>query len=136
MPDDTRALRGRMAEVLIRDVHRAAEDLLGEATRRAPVDEGTLRGSGAVVLSVNGQRFEGDGAIGAATAAAIAAARAGTGVNVEAEVSFNTVYAARQHEETTWQHPKGGQAKYLESALHERAHRYDGLIAAGQRKVM
>ena len=32
-------------------------------------------------------------------------------------VGNNTVYAARQHEETTWQHPRGGQAKFMETAM-------------------
>jgi hypothetical protein len=36
-----------------------------------------------------------------------------------AEVAFTAVYAARQHEEVTWKHPQGGQAKYLEAAFKE-----------------
>jgi hypothetical protein len=32
-------------------------------------------------------------------------------------ISFNTPYAARQHEELTWRHPQGGHAKYLEREL-------------------
>lgn len=32
-------------------------------------------------------------------------------------ISFNRVYAAVQHERTDFNHPRGGQAKYLESAL-------------------
>lgn len=80
------------------------EDLLGEAQRRAPVEEGTLRGSGTsdVRRTMNGY---------------------------ELEVTFSTPYAARQHEETTWAHPKGGEAKYLENPLKENAHRYAGIIA-------
>ena len=35
------------------------------------------------------------------------------------EMGFGTVYAQRQHEETTWRHPTGGEAKYLEHALSE-----------------
>lgn len=33
----------------------------------------------------------------------------------EASVYFDTPYAARQHEELGYRHPKGGRAKYLES---------------------
>ena len=35
------------------------------------------------------------------------------------EVSYNKIYATRQHEETGWNHPRGGQAKYLESAMQD-----------------
>lgn len=35
------------------------------------------------------------------------------------QMGFGTVYAQRQHEETTWKHPRGGEAKYLEHALNE-----------------
>lgn len=84
---------------------RAGEDLLGEATRRAPVREGTLRGSGEVDVDV------------------------GPG-GVLVTVAFNSIYAARQHEETEWEHPKGGEAKYLERALAERADRYTRLAEA------
>lgn len=38
-----------------------------------------------------------------------------TGVG-EADVTYNIIYAARQHEETGWNHPRGGQAKFLESS--------------------
>lgn len=81
------------------------EDLLGEAQRRAPVEEGTLRASGELEI----KHLPGN--------------------LIVAEVSFNEVYAARQHEETGWRHPKGGQAKYLESVIHERGARYAGVFA-------
>lgn len=32
-------------------------------------------------------------------------------------VGNNVIYAARQHEETSWNHPRGGQAKYMETAM-------------------
>lgn len=44
-------------------------------------------------------------------------------------VAFNIIYAARQHEETTWRHPRGGQAKYLESVLDEEQDRLRGIVA-------
>lgn len=125
-----RELKASAAAGAVLGLYRSAEDMVGEAARRAPVEEGTLRGSGAVALIVNGSRFEGAGALGEATAAARAAAASGLPVRLEAEVSFNTVYAARQHEETSWQHPKGGRAKYLESVLAERHGRYTAVISA------
>lgn len=39
------------------------------------------------------------------------------GDEIVAGVGNNTIYAARQHEETGWQHPRGGQAKYMETAM-------------------
>ena len=35
------------------------------------------------------------------------------------EIGFNTVYAARQHEELEWGHDAPGQAKYLEMPIRE-----------------
>ena len=127
--NDVRVARARAA---VRDVHRAGEILLGEAQRRAPIEEGTLRGSGALAIVVSGQRFEGTGALAGATALAEGLARAHSPITVTAEVSFNTVYAARQHEELDWRHPKGVQAKYLEQPLGELAPRLEAMIAAGQ----
>lgn len=80
-------------------------DLLGEAQRQAPVEEGTLRGSGSVELRQVGN-------------------------SLEVEVSFNTPYAARQHEETEWRHPLGGKAKYLEDPLKGRAAAYERILGA------
>lgn len=34
--------------------------------------------------------------------------------------SDGVVYARRQHEETTWRHPRAGQAKYLEATMQAR----------------
>lgn len=59
-----------------------------EAVQRTPVETGTLRNSAKVSTS-------------GSTAA----------------VSYNTPYAARQHEEVGWNHPSGGEAKYLENAM-------------------
>lgn len=75
----------------------AGEMLLDESNRLVPLEEGTLRNSGEV--SQDEQRLA-------------------------VRVSYDTPYAVRQHEETTYRHPNGRQAKYLEQAsnLHgERA---------------
>lgn len=47
------------------------------------------------------------------------------------EVSYNTKYAANQHEHTEYDHPLGGQAKYLESVMVEHKQRILQLIANG-----
>lgn len=70
----------------LRGVRLAAEHLRTTAVQRTPVETGTLRNSAQVTTE--------------GTAAA---------------VSYNTPYAAKQHEELGYSH-KDGQAKYLESA--------------------
>ncbi len=129
-------IRKASVQRLVQDIARAGNIMLGDAQRRAPVEEGTLRGSAELALVVNGSRFAGGGMEAQATAAALAATAAGRRVNVTAEITFNTVYAARQHEELDWKHPKGGEAKYLQKAIQENAGRLGSLIEAGQRAIM
>lgn len=93
-----------------------AEDLLGRAQRDAPVDEGTLRATGR-------QRWA-------------RSARSAEGASLWIDVSFSTVYAARQHEEVTWKHPSGGKAKYLESNLLEMVPRYERVLAAKVKEAL
>jgi hypothetical protein len=124
-----REARARAARGALEGLIRSAEHLAGEAQRRAPKDEGTLRGSVAVVLIVNGTRYEGAGAKAQARRAVTEAALNGSPIRMDAEVSFNTVYAARQHEELGWHHDEG-EAKYLERPLGENANRYQRIIAA------
>lgn len=69
-------------------VHRALEHTLGEANKLIPLDEGTLERSGRTY--VNG---------------------------LDGSISYDTVYAVRQHEELTWRHAPGRQAKYLEQPM-------------------
>lgn len=71
-----------------RGVYLAAEHLLGVSRQQVPRDEGTLQRSGATAT---------DGLHGV--------------------VSYDTPYAVRQHEELTWNHPRGGNAKYLEGPM-------------------
>lgn len=73
----------------------SANHLLGEAVSLAPVDTGDLRGSGNLQAIKNGY-----------------------------EVRFNQRYAAVQHERLDYNHPRGGQAKYLEQPLEENRQRY------------
>lgn len=69
-------------------LQRALEHTLGVSNRHVPLEEGTLERSGRVVR---------DGLNGA--------------------ISYDTVYARRQHEELTWKHLPGRTAKYLENAM-------------------
>ncbi|SDM77397.1 minor capsid protein [Streptomyces wuyuanensis] len=76
-----------------RGLQRALEHCLTVSNQRVPLDEGTLERSG---------RVDVDGLNGS--------------------ISYDTPYAVRQHEELTWKHLPGRQAKYLESAVNsERA---------------
>ena len=68
----------------------AAEHLLQVSRTEVPIEEATLERSG--VASVD----EGD---------------------LTAAVSYDTVYAVRQHEELTWRHDEGRKAKYLEDPM-------------------
>ena len=93
-----------------------------ESQKRAPVDTGDLRGS--LQVKVAGELY--------------AQGVNGGGVEIvgkipdqvkKGEVSFNTKYAATQHEQINYNHPRGGQAKYLESVLVESQERILNCIA-------
>ncbi len=82
-------------------LNHAAELLRTWSVEAAPILDGFLRGSAQVTPA--------------------------TVLNPVAYVSFDTVYAWRQHEELSWQHPRGGGPKYLEGPLIEHQ---DELLAA------
>jgi hypothetical protein len=90
-------VQAQIRKAAARGLLEAGEYLKDESDRLVPLEEGTLRNSGEVSTD------EG---------------------KLTARVSYDTPYAVRQHEETTYRHPNGRQAKYLEQAsnLHgERA---------------
>lgn len=66
-------------------LQRGLEHVLAESNKIVPLDEGTLERSGRVVRN-----------------------------GLEGAVTYDTVYARRQHEELTWKHLPGRSAKYLE----------------------
>lgn len=88
-----------------------ADHVLGRAQRLAPIAEGTLRGSGERVTHR-------------------------TDSGAEIVITFSTVYAARQHEELDWQHPRGGQAKYLEEPFKSEMPRLEPLVAAAAARAV
>lgn len=118
-------LAGAYAEGVAEGIWRTAEDLLSRSVQGAPVDEGTLRASATVEVTVNGTPYRD---MRSAKDAARRAAEAGGQVKVIGQVAFNTPYAARQHEELGNHHPKGGEAKYLERPLVEQADRYGRIV--------
>ncbi|MFI1677062.1 hypothetical protein [Streptomyces sp. NPDC020607] len=86
----TRLWTSRGRRLASEGLQRALEHGLGVSNARVPLEEGTLERSG---------RVDVDGLNGA--------------------ISYDTVYAVRQHEELTWKHLPGRQAKYLESAMND-----------------
>jgi hypothetical protein len=88
-------------------VELAAEHLLGVSRQRVPIEETTLERSG--VATQDGLR---------------------------AAVSYDTVYAVRQHEELTWRHDPGRTAKYLEGPLDEESDVMLEIVAARIRRAL
>lgn len=95
-------VQARLKDAVPEALNKAAEVLRGWSVLLAPVDMGDLRGSAQVTPATAG--------------------------NPQAWVSFDTVYAARQHEELGWYHTEG-QAKYLEEPVTERADELMAIIA-------
>lgn len=117
-------LRERRARGAMRALKMSGEDLIARSVPRAPIDEGILRASAALTFIVNGRRYEGAGAYELAVRHAVSLARRGELQSVSVEVSFNTVYAAAQHQGDHFNHPKGGEARYLERPLLEGTAKY------------
>lgn len=86
--DGDRLWSGRGRRLAEEGIQKSLEHVLTESNKIIPLDEGTLERSG---------RVDRDG--------------------LEGAISYDTVYARRQHEELTWRHAPGRQAKYLETAL-------------------
>jgi hypothetical protein len=84
-----------------------AEHVLQASRAVVPLEEGTLERSG--VASQDG---------------------------LTAAVSYDTVYAARQHEELTWRHAEGRTAKYLETPLNAERDTVAEIIAAELRRAL
>lgn len=99
------------------------QQLLAEAVRRAPLDRGPLRESGAAV--VNGEVIARGDASGAVAYSGNAGREVQDGVSVLV-VGFgggDVDYAIRQHEDLSFRHDVG-QAKYLEAPYLEQRSDY------------
>lgn len=86
---DQAAIR-RFKDAGFRGLMRAGEHLLAESDARVPFEEGTLSQSGATSTDQGAQQVA---------------------------VSYDTPYAARQHEDMSLNHGDGRQAKFLENPL-------------------
>lgn len=100
-------LLGDMDSVKNKSLQDIGLDLLGKAVDLAPIDKGDLRGSGSA-------QFEDDAVT----------------------VGFSEPYAISQHEHLEYEHPKGGQAKYLEQPFRENADKYINYIADAIKKAL
>lgn len=100
----------QISEATPRAINDCALDLMGKSVPLAPIDTGDLRGSAHV-----------DNA---------------TSSHMTAILSYQEVYALRQHEELSYNHPKGGQAKYLEQPFKENSNKYVQHIKDSVRKVV
>lgn len=102
----TAAVSAAVREAAARAVVEVAEDLGTEADDRTPVDQGDLRRSREVVAE-----------------------------GLSAAVTYDTPYAVAQHEDPTLNHPRGGEARWLENALNDNADRYVEHIADAIRQA-
>ncbi len=118
-----------------------------ESQKRAPVEFGDLRGS--VIVEIDNtviakgnpsnlsdeekknRKEENNVQADSGTGLTIVLEEVPEGATV-GSVSYNTPYAADQHEHTEYDHPLGGQAKYLESVLTGDEDRILQLIANGK----
>lgn len=91
-------------------MEKVVNDLTRRSKQLAPLDTGDLRGAG-----------EGDVEI--------------IRNNVIGTVTFDKEYAMKQHEDMTFKHPRGGQAKYLEQPLNQNRRRYKQFIADKVKEV-
>lgn len=93
----------------VRGLQMATEHLLQVSRTQVPIEEGTLERSG--VASVDPATLRG-------------------------AVSYDTVYAVRQHEDLALRHDDGRKAKYLEDPMKSEAEAMRALIAAQIRRAL
>jgi hypothetical protein len=108
------------------------ESLLGKSMRIVPHDEGMLEGSGSA--RVQNQEVAHGMDDGQLIQTGVAPPVL-PGAIITGEVSYNKPYAARQHEELSYQHKEGRQAKYLETPLKEFNKKFAQNIADAVKEV-
>lgn len=102
----------RIKDSTTRGVKLAAEHLRSEAVALTPINQGDLRASADVKLLTGAQ----------------------TGAS--AAVYYSIIYAARQHEETTWKHPRGGQSKFLQTAANREVDNIKNIVRQAVKGVL
>lgn len=129
-------------EAAIKALMTGGEAILTDAINEAPVETGTLRRSGTVTKGGlpnsseihDAAKPEKEGGQEKEHGAAFRDEELGREQAVY--VSFNTVYARRQHEELEWEHPKGGKAKYLEDPFNRLKSKVRRLVDAAVKKAL
>ena len=92
-------------------VNKMAAAVIGRSQALAPVKTGALKGSGTQTPAEM------------------------HGTSITAEVGHNVDYAAAVHERLDAKHPQG-QAKFLETAMNEKAPRFVEIVGAEVKKVL
>lgn len=87
-------LEEEIIQTALKEQKKLANNILAESQKLVPIDTGTLARSGAVSTDKN---------------------------TLTTTIFYDTPYARKQHEDTTLNHPNGGQAKYLERPFNEKA---------------
>jgi len=115
---DDKALNSQLSLALKRNpivtakaIGACALDLAGKSAKLAPVDTGDLRNNCNARLSVSP-------------------------FSVKATVGYSLPYALRQHEELEYNHPMGGEAKFLEKPFEENKQKYINKIMAIPKEVL
>ena len=102
-------LEEEIDKAALRGVKKLAEVILGESQQLVPVDTGLLKDSGLVSPDKKNQIVT---------------------------IAYNTPYARKQHEDMTLNHPKGGQAKYLERPFNEKSGELETYVGESINKVL
>ena len=101
-------------------LRKAALDLQGKAQQLAPKDIGDLRGSAFTIVgndNISKNTTEDKNPKSPRL-------EAPTADKLNAVIGFSEPYALRQHEHLEYEHPHGGQAKYLEQPYTENRDKY------------
>lgn len=106
--DNRKPVMAEMRSSALDGLEEFAEFCLDESNQIIPIEEGTLERSGIVEMDRN------------------------KGV---AQISYDTPYARRQHEDTTLSHDEGRQAKFLESTLNRHGPKLGEFIATRVRRA-
>lgn len=93
----------------VRGLALAAEHVLGESNKNIPHEEGILEGTGSTSVDAR---------------------------ELQAAISYDTPYAAVQHEDMTLRHDNGRSAKYLENALNGETDAVRNIIAKAIKKEL
>ena len=104
-----RAQRGKASTGANRGLRLAAEHLLGASRKIVPHEEGTLENSGKVTVDE---------------------------ATHQAAVSYSTPYAVPQHEDLSFKHDPGRQAKYLEQPMNTEADTMAKLVGREVKREM